>query len=547
MRRALPIVLLAAVVLIGGSYPAHVRAAEDGRSRDLTAPITYVSGKRLYVDVGSGDGLVAGAEAVILRGDVDLGRARVTSVSSSSAALEVVRLFGNEVPRPGDRIALRVVLPSGAGEATDETAAEGAPDTTFVPLLAPTEPLAARTGAANVAHGWIEAGFDVRRSDVDGRDESRFRLSTGGSIERLAGRAWSVEWDVDWYRRGGDDGDDSFDGEVQVDQFVLRRHFGDSGVIGFGRIQPLALPSVGLVDGAYGEIEAAPGLRLGIVGGARPDLEDLGLSSDEYAVAPYVTFETGSYERVRLWTSAGFLATWFDGDSDRQAVLVDARLDLTRRYSIQVTSEIDIYDGDEAVRSGTRVTRFGAHAYAHLHDLFRPWIDIRDIEPADTLRLASTVDDPTVLLDGGYRRSTVGVRHDLGGGWSLEESVSRTDSDETDDDLAFEIRGARSGLFGIHSARADLAVYEIVGADSDGIGLSGSFSAMPVDSLYLRLGYVHSEIDVDSAGDPSFSTSTVTFDADWYATSSVSVGARLDHSFADDDASSLGVWLRWRW
>ncbi len=521
---------------------------EDDDATVFETPITYAAGDQLYIDAGTDDALAVGAEGVVRRGESEVARVRVRSASSSSSSLEIVRRFAAEGPRVGDRVVFRIAKP--APETTDDGTSPPAKkkDEPFVPLLAPTEPLAAKTGTSNVFHGWLEVGAGANLSDVDDRDETRFRLSTGGSLDRIAGGAWSAEWDVDWYQRGGDDADDPTEGEVEIDRFVLRYHFGDDGVVGIGRIQPLALPSVGRIDGIYGEVRATQGLRFGVVGGTRPDLEDQGFSSDEYAVAPYAVFEAGSYDDVRLWTSAGFLATWYDGESDRQALLLDARVDLAKRYVVRVTSEVDFYDSDDVARSGTRVTRLGAYASADFHDLFQPWVDVRDIELPDTLARRSIQVDPDQPFDDGYRRTSIGVRHELGQGWSLEESVARTDADNIDDDATFRVRAAKSGLFGLRGSRADLAVYEILGIDSDGIGASGSVSLMPAESLWLRLGYVHSEIDTDTAGNPSFSTKTATFDFDWFLTNDLSLSSRLAHAFGDeDDASLLDVSLTWRW
>lgn len=539
--------MLAALVAL---VPAPRQDGDDASADTIVfeTPITYAAGGQLYIDAGTNDALAVGSEGVVRRGEAEIARVRIQSASSSSASLEIVRRFAAEGPRVGDRVVFRIAKPvEPEREPPGGTTRPAKDDEPFVPLLAETEPLAARTATSNVFHGYLEFGASANLSDIDDRDESRFRIGTGGSLDRIGGTAWSAEWDLDWYQRGGDDTDDPTDGELEVDLFVLRYHFGDDGVVGLGRIQPLALPSIGRIDGVYGEVRATQGLRFGIVGGTRPDVEDQGFSSDEYAVAPYAVFETGSYEDVRFWTSAGFLATWYDGESDRHALLLDARVDLAKRYVVRVTSEVDFYDSDDT-RSGTRVTRLGAYASADLHDLFQPYVDVRDIELPETLARRSIRVDPDEPFDDGYRQTRVGLRHELGHGWSLEESVARTDADDFDDDPTFRVRAAKSGLFGLRGSRADLSVYEILGVDSDGIGASGSVSLMPAESLWMRLGYVHSEIDNDTAGSPSFSTKTATLDFDWFVTNDLSLGSRLAHSFGeDDDASVLDVSLTWRW
>jgi len=528
--------------------------ADDPSPQEVEAKITYAAGDVYYIDAGSDAGLSAGAEGTVVREESEIARVRVRSVSRSSSSVEVIRRLASTPPRVGDRTVFRIEPPPSSGVAGKESGEgrevpEG--EDAFVPLLATPETLRARTTTSNVFHGWLSAGTsstDSRRTDLE---YHRFRLGTGGSLDRIGGGPWSLEWNLDGYYRTGSgyrDRDGYREEKIQANLLVLRRHFSDGSVVGVGRIQPLALPSIGLVDGLYGEYQAAEGLRLGLVSGFRPTVDDQGFSTDEIAVAPYGVWETGSREAARLSTSAGLLATWFEGDADRQALLWDARFDFLSRYSLWVTSAIDFYSGYEEKRSGTGLTRLGAHASADLHELLRVRADVTKNEIPDTLAGGALLVDPEAQLDSGYRRATFGLGHDFGYGWGLEESVSQIVSADTDDEIQGWVRGSKYGMFGIPGSFVDVSVFNLIGRDLDGLGATGSLGAAPLETVHLRLGYLLTGVDEDRSGDTSFRSHTVSLDVDWYVTRRLSLTTRLGESFGDEDGSTmLSFLITWRW
>jgi len=545
---------LALVLLLIGAGRAGPAPAQPA-TPEVVAPIVYESDGGFYLGAGRRDGLTAGIEGTVRRGAVDVARVRVKSASSTSAFVEIVRLLGVERPRVGDRAVFSVAPPAPANEAEPATLPPpagrregGTADREFTPLLAP-EARPALSRAANIFHGALRLGTNVNLNGQTDLDYFYHRAMFTGSVDRLFSGPYSVEWDLDLFYRDGEGYEgrsDYRDLRFRSDFFVVRRHFDDGSVIGAGRILPQALPAVGRLDGVYGEWQVSPSFRIGLAAGFRPDRDDLGFSTDEIGAAPYAVFESGSPDGLRFWSAAGFLATWFEGDADRQAVLWDGRI-AWERLSCYWSSVVDLYGSNDEVRSGVRLTRLDANVRYDLHPLLMPWVGVRKWEVPESGAERSVVLGDEVF-DDGYVRAYAGLAHDLGRGWSIDEQATWVVGSADVDGVQVRIGVRKSGVLGIPGSTFDVSAFNLVGVDVTGYSGSAGFGFYPVDSLWVRLGYVltHSEQDVD--GGPTFTNHLMSLDLDWRLSRSLTLTNRLAKSFGDEtDAIMLDLALTWRW
>jgi len=540
-----------ALLLLAGLGARAVPAQSATEEVKVIAPVVYESEGGFYLGAGTREGLKAGLEGTVRRGAVDVARVRVRSASLSSSFVEVVRQFGVERPRVGDRAVFSVPRrpPGPETETPPQTAPRTPPqDEEFVPLLAPpARPALSRT--ANIFHGALRLQTSASLNGQTDLDYFYYRATFAGTVDRLFSGPYSLEWDLDLFYRNGDGYESRPDYQelrFRSQFFVLRRHFEDGSVIGVGRVLPQALPAIGRIDGAYGEWQASPSFRIGLAAGFRPDREDMGFASDELGVAPYAVFEAGQAGGFRVWTAAGFLATWFEGDADRQAVLWDGRI-AYERLSFNWSSAVDFYGSGDEIRSGVRVSRLDAQLRYDLHPLLNPWIGIRKWETPETEsdRAVAISDE---VFDEGYRRAYIGLSHDLGRGWTLEEQLTRVDGSGDVDGLQVRVGVIKSDVLGLPGSVLDLSVFNIVGVDVNGFSGSAGLAFYPVDPLYVRLGYVLTDTEQDVQNGPTFTNHLVSLDLDWRLTRSLTLNGRLARSFGDEtDAIMLDLALNWRW
>ncbi|MEQ8764148.1 MAG: hypothetical protein RL885_09485 [Planctomycetota bacterium] len=522
-------------------------AAADGDTRDVTARLLYESAEGWFIDKGRGDGLEAGLPGRLRRNGEDIGGATVLRVARSTAQIELDDPDREPAPQVGDEIVFQVAVPT-----EEKPSEEGSPDEqpgetiqgeeAFRPLLAPGPDDRPNT----IVHGRLRYGMSWIHDQERGRDSILHRFGTTGSAERLFGESWSFQWDVDFLYRDGDgyrNHPDQRDVEVRPDLFVFRRHFKDDSSIGFGRLAPLALPSIGPMDGVDGEWVIEENWRVGAIVGFRPDPDDLGLSAQEPTIAAYSALEAETAAGDLILTN-GALASWFEGKADRQALLNDLRLSIAPGTSFFLSSEVDGYTGRDDFRSGLSLTRLTARASVRLTDVFSVRGGWHQYQIPETLSRRSIIGDRD-RYDWGHRRMDFGVREDLGEGWSFEQEIAETRASGTGTDLRWTVRGRKSRL--PLGGSIDLGYSSLQGFGNEGYSINGGLSAQPLPEIWTRLGVFHQSIEIDDSTAPRFDTTQLTFDVDAQIADDWTASLQLARSFGESaEATTLFFSLMWR-
>jgi hypothetical protein len=540
--------LLALCLAQGAPVPA---ARDDAERRDVAATVTSSAGGGLYLDVGGEQGVGAGARGTLSRDGVELAQVEVRHVSATSCFAVVVSAAHGFEPLPGDRVTLIGVPEAKTGEPRAPAGAQGKkPEKPFVPLLAPQERKPADQSGP-VVHG----SFSLSTSWLSDRDSDRdflyHRVSTLGSAERLGGGSspWSFEWSLDLSDRTGDgyDGDpDQDQWQPRADLLVLRRHFEDGSVVGLGRVEPLALPGLGRIDGAFGETTAGEGVRLGAIAGLRPDRDDLGFTAREPLVAGWSVVARELGGGARYSAAAGVLASWFEGSADQHALLADFFARTSGGHTLQLSAQGDLYSGDEPSRSGLGLTRLHAMAQARASQSVFVRALWSQYQNPDTE--AEREDAPDDALYGrGRRRAALALVESFprGTGLHFEEEVAQVNGSDSGADWQVTLRARQSRLFGISTVSGDLALFNLVGLDFDGLGASAGFSWFPAATLHARLGYDASRSEIN--GGDAFLSHTVSLWASYDPTARASLWLRVARSFGDElDTLAADVGLTWR-
>jgi len=473
---------------------AHVAGAAS-----LEARVVYRTADGLYVDGGTGAGIVEGATGSILRGATPLGRFRVGRAAAESAFLVLQGATTGPLPAAGEAVTLHMdgAPASGlAGAAAGAAAPMGtrAPSPTlssgdekpFVPLLAsPDLGDQAATEARNLFHGRVTARQAAQVGTAHGDlDYALTRVRTSGSLDRIDATPWAIEWAAEVSYRAGDGLERTRNWEnlrAEVFQLSLFRRFEDRGFIRLGRFLPRELPAVGFLDGAHGEASLAGDfLRVGAMVGLQPSLDRLRPSLDEPLAAAYVSVAAGEPSEVRYYGTLGVLGSLSEGHPDRLAILLDQRLD-AGAFGVASTSAVDLDVDPDDSREGARLTRWNLLGTWDAAPWLRLGAGLDRFEVPDTggEREAS---DPGFLsedelFDGGYwryyGRATLRFPEEI----SLDAEASFTDEDGGAEDA---VRGSlaltRVGLPGAPLGSITLAVYNLRSVEASGWG--GRLSAL---------------------------------------------------------------------
>lgn len=535
--------------LTTGRSAASQSTKSSAETTVVEANVVYAAGDGYYLGHGTDIGLRAGLEGEIRRASGPVAFVRVRSASRTSAFVAVVRLVGSDPPRVGDRVVFRVPVPRETTEPPSTTA-----DRPFEPLLAPS-PDAAPVVTRNVFHGDVRAGLAWTRDRERDANYVYQRLASSGAGERIGGAPWSVEWDVVLDTRMGSgyrDHDDYRDVRIRLDQLVVRRHFADGSTAGVGRIQPLALPGIGLFDGAYGEWQSSERLRFGGVVGFRPDPEHRGPTSAEPGVAGWAALDVGDDDGVRVGGGLGALATWYDGKADRHAIFADVRVVSPSGWRVDVTSEVDVYQSAD-VESGVSLTRLGARLDVPVSDAIGVWADLQTFRLPDTRASRSTFEiDETLygleeVFDRGYRRTSLGARAAIGAGWHVDTEATVVTARGIEHDLQLRVGVRKNAPFGWKGTSFDVSGFNLVGVDLDGFGFRTGFGGMISDTLFARVGYILTRAERDAPGAPTTSNHRPSIDLDWRITRAWSIYLRTGVGLGDGTKSTTAeAGVAWR-
>ncbi len=524
---------------------AH-RSARDV-ARDVEATVTQVAADGVYLGAGSDAGVVAGTRGSIERDGRVLAEFEVRHVSATSCFAAFVSTEPGVVVKAGDRAVLRGLAPP--SETTPRAPATGErtdPNAPFRPLLAPSV-AAGTTTRGNFFHGTTGLTSGWLHDAENGRDYANLRLFASGDVERLGGDPWSLQFRFDVNRRSGDgyDGDPKQDEwRLRADTLVLRRHFEDGSVLGIGRFLPQALPGIGRIDGSYAEKVVGDGARVGALLGFRPDRDELAPRSDELVLAGWGALEHRGSGGSRLAATGGAMASWFQGSADQHALLGEVSANFRGGHWLRTSAQVDVYDGNEARRSGAGLTRLHASGFWQASEPFGLRATWSHYENPDTDSLRQIAADDA-LYGRGRTRAALAAVETWKSGLALEQEVAEVMGDGTPSALQVTLRSRDSKLFGWETIGGDLALFNLVGLDQSGFGGSGGLTWTPTAATSLRLGYDATTLEIDG-GDAYFSHTASLFLTQQLGAKSL-LWTRVAKSLGDSiDTLSLDLGLTWR-
>ena len=378
------------------------------------------------------------------------------------------------------------VEPAEPDRSTLRTDGEG--DEEFTPLLAPDMRDVGVTESKNVWHGRFRLRHDFQDTSDNFGDFNRTRLDSTGAVERIGGSAWSAEWSGDLSYRSGN-GMERVPGheDIRLELYRLSfsRRFDDKSTLRFGRFIPIALPSIGYIDGGQGELVMSESLRLGAVAGFKPEREHLDVHFREPTLVPYVSlYSQGDDEETFYSGTIGLLASMYEGEMDRVALLWDQ----TGHYGgfdFFASSELDFDVGANETRDGIRTSRFDA-SIQYPFSGWTPRIGVDHFERPE-IEAERDLFDAIILeeadfFEDSFWRYWIGARHDLGAQWTLDEELSYTFSDWGE---GTRWRVSLSKRFGNRGASSTLSVYNLLGEEQEGHGGTLAFQIPAKDGAIL--------------------------------------------------------------
>ncbi len=520
---------------------------------ELDCQLLYTTTDGLFVDRGFEHGLSKGQTGFLELNGRRLGRIEVSSVARKSSYLRLTRQ-GDEALTSGDALTLILdtpLQPVGSDSGVD---AQQAPRTTFEPLLAqPRMGLVGVTDARNLFSGRLSLRQLHQSTTENDLDYRRTRLSTSGNVQRMDGTPWAFEWSGDLFYRDGsgyEDVDDYQEIDVELYQFSLYRRFEDKGLVRAGRFLARELPAVGYIDGLQGESQVSESVRAGVLFGFKPTRDDLEPTFKELMLAPYATFEAGDGATTRYSLTAGLMATLYEREADRLAILID-QTGRMGNFSLYSSSEIDFDVGGFESRDVARITRWNlsSHWSETWVGTLRAGLDhfeLADIEAQRDL-VPEIVLDESEYIDNGYWRYWLGATQQLGEHWTITEEVSYTLSDSSDG-FRWMAGIARRGLFGVRDASISVDVYNLLGDDVAGYGgRAAAYFPIRQHEIYLQPSVSFRSVEADISSQEFTVTDFAlhghwVLGPNWRATAGVTYGVTDDF---DRLLVDVGLVLTW--
>jgi len=442
-------------------------------SDEIIAHVSYRTPDGFYVDVGSDAGLRVGDIGIVRRDGVEVVRAEVIAVAEKSARMEIRRGLPGQ---PGVGEPVWFEAPGRANPDAPAPTAKKADETEpFVPLLERTKtPLEARS-RKNIHSGWVSISQYLQSASLSSFDFWTTRIGSAGRIDRLGGKAWALRWSGNLSARGGEGFEDSVLEGGRIDVFELAlSHRTESGTLQFGRFLSRALAGVGYLDGVHIERGQSGEFRLGGMLGLKPGRFDLAPSLDEPTAVVY-----GTWSGKKWSGTLGLLASLFEGDFDRAALLIDQRITAGSGFRANVNLEIDFDVGAAMVREGVRLTRLDIYASQRVSKAVTLRAGVDHYERLDNASERQGLsDDGTgvdpALFGPGFWRYWFGGRAALPSGFSLDAELGAVDAPNTGSTPRWRATLARSR----QSSRVQLTVYNMEGESVKGYGarLNGFFT-----------------------------------------------------------------------
>jgi hypothetical protein len=394
---------------------ANARAPQPTRdttaARPGTSTVTFLSGAEVYVGAGRKEGLIEGAELVVVRRDSAVSTLRVKFLASHQSSCEVIR--GATDLAVGDVVRF---VPRFPASGTTETAQRargphrlsgpGIHGRLGIRYLRATSTATPDSSGAETATGFNQPSFDLRMNG----------LSIGGTSMGL-----SVDLRTRRTTTSSTGQPDIVDGRTRVYQAAI--FWGAPGA-GFrtvaGRQFLTAVTSVSMFDGGLIEFNG-PRVTFGAFGGLEPDAANLGLSSDIQDFGGYVQFHNHP-GTLTSWTfTTGAVGSLQASHANREFGFLQANVS-NSHFAFYGLQEVDYYPWWK-VQLGEKQFSFTSQ---YVNALIRPsrWLSLNgSYDNRRSVRLYRDTQNPETAFDDAYRQGygggiqLSGPKGYVGGDW----------------------------------------------------------------------------------------------------------------------------------
>lgn len=306
--------------------------------------IAYRSAERVFLTLGSVEGVSVGDTVRVERDGVLVGRLVLEHVADDRASAYPAAL-PLESFHVGDEV-IAVV----AGR--QERELDGGTETTVRPVLPSVEPLPLQVSSPPLTRGRVSLQTWAI-SDLSGSGYTWLQPSL---LLTMAGRGGSTQHSfllrVD--RRFGESGIvRDRDLRVYHAWVGLTSGWPGSPALRLGRLDVPLVGGAGLVDGGLASFSPRRGFEVGVIGGKTPELQLKGLRSEGSKFAAYGTVSGGEWGDTRYQTGLAWVRESLDAGLDREWIVQNGNLQLGRRFSLSTGLELDLAAADSLGDSGS--------------------------------------------------------------------------------------------------------------------------------------------------------------------------------------------------
>ncbi|MBL0060761.1 MAG: hypothetical protein IPP40_04545 [bacterium] len=323
-----------------------IATASLSYARDVSATVTYVAWRTLYLDAGRAHGLTNDLDGLLYRGNTLIGELRIAAVAESST---VATLVGDSViARIGDSVLFVIEEVPQSKVMSQDSLSLAAKHESPRPKQSKRKVQSRMTGRL----GFQMDIYDDR--SAENFDYTVPGVSTKVTINRVAGENSDVRMKYRGRKLGPSSGGEWQHRlyEASLNLEPKRAHWRAN----LGRIQAGSIAGIGYIDGGYGEAEILSGLSIGAFAGAQAeiDLHSSDLSTSKLGVLAIYRDELST--RVRTQASLAVAGEYEEGNISREFIYQQLTHSLGSNFSLYESSDFNINRGWKQDAEGATIS-----------------------------------------------------------------------------------------------------------------------------------------------------------------------------------------------
>ncbi|MBK8128204.1 MAG: hypothetical protein IPK53_04425 [bacterium] len=308
---------------------------------EISAEVTYVAWRTLYLNAGYVHGVAAGASGLLYHESTLLGELTVAAVAESTC---VATISGDSIiARPGDTVVLLL----------DSQAPVGAPAAPLSDEIRKTETTADRTMRLRNSRRRFTGRASIQ-TDIY-QDKTSTEITPGAALRSTISRVITNDSQFTLKyrgrRRANSEGNEwqhrLYEAGLSLES--PRQQWRAS----IGRIQAGSVAGIGYLDGAYGESGIGKGLAVGAFGGAQAEA-DLALNDFSATKAGLlITHRGNKSSEYRSQVTVAAAGEYVNGNISREFIYQQCTLGLGSAFSLYESSDFNINRGWRRAAEGS--------------------------------------------------------------------------------------------------------------------------------------------------------------------------------------------------